>query len=221
MNKIDKPVQFDTESIRDAVKNGERVGEANVAPSELNRLAQQTARRLAQDSFSPSMIIGLLRMAEFALLALVGIAIYGIYVGISTEMTLIFYIPTILAGSAIAVLFLQIADCYQVPAVRRAIKTFPRVLIAWTAAFAVLAVLGFFLQYSLVFSRLLVCKLVSCRYCRVVFCQDILVLCHSPVGPQWHHGAPRGHCWRWCNGRSLIRSIEQEPDNDIRIVRDF
>lgn len=221
MNKIDKPVQFDTESIRQAVKNGERENEVNVAPSELNRVAQQTAKRLAQDSFSPSMIIGMLRLAEFGLLALIGIAIYIIYVGISTEMTLIFYIPTILAGSAIAVLFLQIADCYQVPAVRRAIKTFPRVLIAWTAAFAVLAILGFFLQYSLVFSRFWFASWFLAGICGLFFVRAFL----SFAIRRWARNGTMERRAVIVGGggmaEALIRSIEQESDNDIRICGIF
>src|SRR5690606_19222372 len=116
-------------------------------------LARQTADRLSEENYSPTMIIGSLRLAEFALLALTGFLVYALYVGFHLNVAASLYAPAILIGSALAVLLIQIADGYQVPALRSALRTLPRVLTAWSFAFAIIALVAFFLQYGLAFSR--------------------------------------------------------------------
>ena len=104
MNKIDRSTQFDSQTIRDALRNAPSDRDRLPEPEELNRLARQTARRLAQESYTPAMITGLLRLGEFAALFLTGLAIYLGYVGDSMRFTVFYYGPALLAGSALAVL---------------------------------------------------------------------------------------------------------------------
>lgn len=225
MNKIDRNSAFNSESIQKAmadikVKPGlkDKGGEPVV---EMSRLARQTANRLSQENYSPTMIIGLLRLAEFLLLAFTGFMVYALYVGMTLEATMYFYAPAILSGSALAVLLIQAADGYLVPALRSALRTLPKVLSAWAIAFAVIALVGFFLQYGLVFSRV---------WFAVWFITGGLTLAigRNIVAYSIRRWARNGVMERRAVivgggqiAKALIRSIEQDADNDIRICGFF
>ena len=154
MNKIDKSSQFDSRALREALQKAPADHDRVPEPDELNRIAKQTAKRLAQESYTPTMITGLLRLGEFSALFLIGLAIHLIYDGPSLSLTAVYYVPALLFGSVMAIIVMQLSDCYQVPALRTAIHTYPRVLASWTGTLGVMAVIGFFLQFGLVYSRL-------------------------------------------------------------------
>ena len=225
MNKFDHDKAFKSEAIRKAM------ADIKIKPSlkgvdgetvvEMSRLARQTANRLSQENYSPTMIIGSLRLTEFALLALTGFVVYALYVGFSLNVTVTLYAPAILIGSALAVLLIQIADGYQVPALRSALRTLPRVLTAWSFAFAIIALVAFFLQYGLAFSRV---------WFAVWFISGAIVLtiARNIVAYGIRRWARNGIMERRAVivgggeiAKALIRSIEQDPDNDIRICGFF
>ncbi|MBW3098788.1 undecaprenyl-phosphate glucose phosphotransferase [Pseudohoeflea coraliihabitans] len=222
MNEINSPAEFDRTTLREAVRTPSADGGSGkpAGAESLNRVARQTARRLAQESYSPSIITGLLRLAEFLLMALVGAGIYAFYVGLSGP-TSAYYAPAIVLGAALSVLGLQIADGYQVPALRAGIKFFPRVIVAVTAAFAVLTVSGFFLQYSVYFSRFwagswLVGGIAALFFWRLFVAFAIRRWARNGVMERRAVIVGGGTL-----AESLIRSIEHDPSNDIRICGIF
>jgi Undecaprenyl-phosphate glucose phosphotransferase len=221
VNRIDKSSAFDTQAFREALRNAPSDRDRLPEPEELNRIARQTARRLAQESYTPTMVTGLLRLGEFAALCLTGLAIYLGYVGESLRFTAFYYGPAILVGSALAVLLMQLSDCYQVPALRAAIKTYPRAFMAWTAAFALLAVFGFFMQFGLVFSRFWFATWFAAGAVVLFLSRSLLAIAIR----RWaRNGVMERRAVIVGGGdmaESLIRSIEQEPDNDIRICGIF
>ena len=93
MNKFDRNDSFDAEGLRKAV------AEVKVKPSlkgpdgkpvvEMSRLARQTANRLSQENYSPTMIVGSLRLAELALIALTGFVVHALYVGLSDRKSVV------------------------------------------------------------------------------------------------------------------------------------
>jgi hypothetical protein len=97
VNKFERNDAFNSEGIRKAM------ADIKVKPSlegadgkpvvEMSRLARQTANRLSQENYSPTMIIGSLRLAEFALLALTGFVVHALYVGLSSDSTVYLYYP--------------------------------------------------------------------------------------------------------------------------------
>ncbi|WP_269385666.1 undecaprenyl-phosphate glucose phosphotransferase [Hoeflea alexandrii] len=225
MNKFDRDDAFNSEGIRKAM------AEIKVKPSlkgadgqpvvEMSRLARQTANRLSQENYSPTMIIGSLRLAEFALLALTGFIVHALYVGLSLETTLYLYAPAILIGSTLTVLLIQIADGYQVPALRSALRTLPRVLSAWSIAFAIIALLAFFMQYGLVFSRFWFAAWYISGAIALVVLRNVV----SFGIRRWaRNGIMERRAVIVGGGdiaKALIRSIEQDADNDIRICGFF
>lgn len=219
MNKIERNDHFDTESLRKAVRETDSAP-APVNPAEaieLNRLARQTANVLSQESYSPAMIIGMLRLFEFVGFAFLGALIYVLYVGAHTEETLLYYGPTIVLGAGLSVILMQFADCYQVPALRSAIRTLPRMLTAWSAAFAAMALAGFFMKYGEAFSRV---WYASWYLSGIGF----IALSRYLVAVAIRRWARNGIMERRAvivgggePAKALIRAIEQDPDNDIRI----
>ena len=85
MNHVDKPESFDPEALRRKVSESRASASADGADEaavELNPLAQKIALQFREDTYSPSMIIGLLRLGEFAALLATGYAIHALYVGV-------------------------------------------------------------------------------------------------------------------------------------------
>ena len=146
--EIDPAHRFSADTVRklDADKSG---GEA----SRLNSMARQIAAQYRRDTMSPVMVSGVLRLIEFALLAVSGLVLFAFHVGTSTE--LVWHYPAIVtAASLITVVLLEIADCYQVPALIRPVSSLGRILLAWAGALALFLLAGFFLKVSAEFSRL-------------------------------------------------------------------
>ncbi|TDH38990.1 undecaprenyl-phosphate glucose phosphotransferase [Pseudohoeflea suaedae] len=221
MNKIEKSSQFDSESLREALQKAPADRDRVPEPEELNRIAKQTAKRLAQESYTPTMITGLLRLAEFSALFLVGLAIHLIYDGPALGLTGVYYLPALLFGSLMAIVVMQLSDCYLVPALRTAIHTYPRVFASWTGTLAVLAVIGFFLQFSLVYSRIWFLAW-------FIAGAAVLFLSRTLLAFSIRRWARNGVMERRAvivgggdMAEALIRSIEQEPNNDIRICGIF
>ncbi|WP_394689891.1 undecaprenyl-phosphate glucose phosphotransferase [Hoeflea sp.] len=222
MNKIERSSAFDSKSIRKAMDEVEaKPGKPSDGSENMSRLARQTANRLSQENYSPTMIIGMLRLVEFGLLLASGFIVYAMYVGFSHTSIQLYYGPAILAGSAFAVLLIQIADGYQVPALRSALRTLPRVLTAWASAFALIAVGTFFLQSGLVFSRFWFLAWFAIG-------AVVLFVSRNIVAFGIRRWARNGVMERRAvivgggnTARDLIRSIEMDADNDIRICGIF
>jgi len=225
VNKFDRDNAFNSKSVHKAMANikvkPSLKGEDGKPVVEMSRLAHQTANRLSQENYSPTMIVGSLRLAEFALLALTGFIVYALYVGFDMDTAVYFYGPAILTGSTLVVLLVQIADGYQVPALRSALRTLPKVLTAWAVAFAIIALVAFFLQYGLVFSRV---------WFAAWFISGAMVLTigRNIVAYGIRRWARNGIMERRAVivgggsiAKALIRSIEQDADNDIRICGFF
>src|SRR5690606_12126981 len=116
---------------------------------------------------------------------------------------------------------LGVNNCYQLPSLMRPISTIPRIMAVWAGTLCVLAVLGFFLKVADDFSRV---------WFAGWFLAGLVVL----IGPRLIFA---NVIRRWTrNGRierravivgggkpaeTLIRSIEKQPYNDIRICGIF
>ncbi|MCF3639495.1 undecaprenyl-phosphate glucose phosphotransferase [Rhizobium sp. TRM95111] len=227
MNHIDKPDAFDADAIRREVSRirtidaaGTQDEEDGAKLGELNPLAQQIALQFRQDTYSPTMIIGLLRLLEFAALFAVGYGICSLYVEPSLDVVA-FYISVTAGGSAIGVLLLQLADAYQVPALRSAWHSTPRILAAWSIAFALMALVIFFVKTGEVYSRVWFASwyLVGMFYL-LVERQFIAVAIRF-----WARNGTMERRAVIVGGgeaaKELIRALERQPENDIRICGIF
>jgi Undecaprenyl-phosphate glucose phosphotransferase len=124
----------------------------NQTPRELSPLAKIIAAEPSPPAMSAVVLGGSIRIAEFALLALVGFAIFGYYV-FPNEGFLWRYVVATLGASAAAIVAFQIADVYDAAALRRPISSYARLTLAWTAIFLLAFALQFFFRLEGQFSR--------------------------------------------------------------------
>src|SRR5215470_10402834 len=97
---------------------------ASAAPSarakpQLSPLAQLVAAQHIMPAFSPIVVAGMVRVVEFALIALIGVATYFGYVyNAYGQIFDWYYIATAFAVAGLAMIAFQAADIYQVQAFR-------------------------------------------------------------------------------------------------------
>jgi Undecaprenyl-phosphate glucose phosphotransferase len=216
MNEINPSEKF----TKDAVRAFAPSDADAPAGAKLNPVAQQVASQYRADSMSPIMVTGTLRLVEFCLLALSGLTIYGGYVGSGGPLNWE-YPATICFGALLMVVLLEMGDAYQVSALRHPISQFGRILISWTGVFAALALAGFFLKVSAEFSRLWFGAWFGTGLLLLLILRFVL----SGFIKRWgRNGRMERRAVIVGGGKyaeGLIRSLEQQGDNDIRICGIF
>jgi Undecaprenyl-phosphate glucose phosphotransferase len=224
MNQLENSKQFDVEGIRKQIaeiglkESGKPGGETTSRP--LNEYASRIAMQFAADSHKPVMVNGMLRIGEGVLMALMLILIYfGSRAEIGHNMVVA--LGAAIASAAITVLVIQFSDGYQVPVLRSPRRGILRAVAAWTVTCAVLAavllatrhdlmpglhgLLFWFASGALLIAaaRTTVAFAIR-RWSRNGFMERRAII----VGG----GVP---------ARDLIRQIESQQDNDIRICGIF
>ncbi len=214
MNRMEPPKRFPKEA---TPREGNRGGGK---ASGLNKTAMQVASQYRRDTMSPTMVSGLLRIVECFLLFASGMAVFVNYVGFGYGLD--WHYPVAVAfGSVLAVILLDIVDCYQLPAMIRPGPNVTRIALVWAGTLAFIAVVGFFLKLSEDFSRVwfggwFVAGLLLLIIPRLFLARLIR---------RWaRNGRMERRAVIVGGGKAaeaLIRSIEQQPDNDIRICGIF
>jgi Undecaprenyl-phosphate glucose phosphotransferase len=188
---------------------------------ELNPIARQVATQYRRDTMSPVMVSGYLRLAEFLVFAASGLAVYLHYViDVATSLTWE-YPALMIAGSVLAILILEITDAYQVSVLRNPLRHFGTLVLAWAGAFAVMALAAFLLKLAGEFSRVwftgwFLTGLAGFVVTRLVVAR--LVRRWARNGAMERRAVIVGGGQ---NAEALIRSIEAQPYNDIRICGIF
>ena len=187
---------------------------------ELSDRAQQVASQFSQNAVSPFVLATVLRMIEFFAVMGIGLGVYFAYVvpmdGVKTS-----YLLTCFLGAVLTLIALQAVDSYQVAALRTNIRQLGRVLGAWAAVFAILALLAFFSRISENYSRV---WFGSWWLSGMVF----FVVFRGAIAMLVRRWAQDGRLERRAvivgggkNAESLIMSLEAQADNDIRICGIF
>jgi Undecaprenyl-phosphate glucose phosphotransferase len=204
----------------DAVRKSESPAESGNQKAVLNKVAMQVASQYRRDTMSPVMVSGVMRFAEFFLFLGSGLALYAFYVGLDTHLTL--HYPIIIFGaSLLAVILLDIADCYLISALMRPFSVVGRILLAWSGTFAMLALTGFLLKMSEDFSRLwfggwFAAGLFLCIATRIFIATMIRRWARNGRMERRAVIVGGGNA-----AETLIRSVEKQPYNDIRICGIF
>lgn len=215
MNETDPTRRFSA----DAVRKFDGPAEPP-SPGGMNSVARQVASQYRRDTMSPVMVSGVLRIVEFALLFLSGLVLYFYLVGFFTYLAWQ-YPLTIAADSFLAVVLLDVSDCYQISALMRPVSSFGRVLMVWAGTFALMALTAFIMKMSEDYSRLLfgtwfVVGLLLLFGLRLVM---------SKLIRRWaRDGRMERRAVIVGGGKAaemLIRSVEKQPYNDIRICGIF
>ena len=214
MNKIEPASRFSAEAVR------KHDGGDKGQPGRLNETARQVAAQYRRDTMSPIMVSGVLRLVELVLLIVSGATLFTYYVGLGTALD--WHYPVVIAGaSLIAVILLDVTDCYQLPALMRPVANITRMATVWAGTLALFAVAGFFLKLADDFSRVWFAGWFAVGL--VLLVAPRLILAH--LIKRW---ARNGRIERRAvivgggkTAEALIRSIEQQPYNDIRICGIF
>ncbi len=224
MNPIEKSKQFDLDHIRKQVseiraRSAEEMSGDNLS-GDINAYARQIAEQFREGNQTPAIIIGQYRLFEFLSLLAVGLAVL-LFLTAQGDHSFLAKATVTISLSALAIIFLQLADAYQIPMLRMPHRFLPRILLPWVTAFAVVAValLPFHVDdaYSVrLLTTWLVAGAVFLVAARLIFAYGI------------RHWARNGIMERRAvivgggePAKELIRALEHQPDNDIRICGIF
>ena len=194
--------------------------EAKRGSVELSDRAEQVASQFAQNPISPFVLAAVLRIIEFFAVVIIGLGVYFAYVvpmdGVKTS-----YLLTCFVGGILALVALQAADSYQITSLRTNVLQIGRVLGAWAAIFAVLALVAFFTRVSEFYSRVWFGGW-------FMLGAAFFVVFRSFVAAMVRRWARDGRLERRAvivgggkNAEDLIISLEAQADNDIRICGIF
>src|SRR3978361_672306 len=119
----------------------------------LSPAALAVTNQKVRSAYSPIVIAGAVRVADFVILSLVGVAIYFGYVarlsGFNWQ-----YIAAILAMAVAAVMCFQAADIYEVQVFRGQLKQMTRMISSWAFVFLLFIGASFFAKLGGEVSRL-------------------------------------------------------------------
>ena len=189
-------------------------------PSPLNATAQTVADHLSRRAVSPAIVSGLARIVDFSGLILTGAVIYATYVGPRDGFDLT-YIPTIMVGAFLGVLFIEIAQGYRLGTLRRGVAALPGSFAAWTAVLALFAIAAFLAKIGDDYSRVwagawYVAGLAALTASRVGFASLIRAWAQSGALERRAVIVGGGEA-----AEQLIRAIRADPDANVRICGIF
>jgi Undecaprenyl-phosphate glucose phosphotransferase len=122
-----------------------------IEPS-LSPEALAVAGRPAAAPISPIVLAGAVRLAEFALVVLVGLVLYAVYLP-ADEGVLWRYVGAVCVIGTLSMLAFQTADIYQVQAFRGHEKQYMRLASAWSVVFLIVISGSFFAKAGEMYSR--------------------------------------------------------------------
>ncbi|MBI4274027.1 MAG: undecaprenyl-phosphate glucose phosphotransferase [Rhizobiales bacterium] len=189
-------------------------------PRALSPAAAALAAESVLPAISPIVIAGIVRAVESASIAAIGLLVYALYVGSSTNL-LWQYLTAIVVITAIALFTFQAADLYQIVAFRRPARSFTRMMSAWSLVFLIAIGLSFFAKLDVTLSRV---WLTSYYACGLV----VLIALRAGIYLIVRYWAREGRLTRRTvivgggePGETLIRALQTQDDGDVRIVGMF
>lgn len=219
MNQIRKPDEFDVDDLRRKVSEIRARDQRPETTVELNPFARQIAEQYQAISHSPAMLIGQFRLFEFLCLVAIGLLIH-VLAGSQTTTPPLARILVLTGGSALVVLLLQLVDTYQIPSLRSARRTMKRVLTGWAIGFvATIPLLHVFAGTSYPATALAAWFLAGAGFLFVERHLTAFAIRH------WaRNGVMERRAVIVGGGepaKQLVRQLEEQPDNDIRICGIF
>jgi Undecaprenyl-phosphate glucose phosphotransferase len=123
---------------------------AGAAPGELGADAKAIVAAPIEQSYPSAVIVGIAQVAEAALLATLGFAIFATYVEPGKAAI---YVPTILIITLFANVLFNAARTHRITAYRTLVQQTWRVLAGWTLVFTVVTIAAFLFKSSELVSR--------------------------------------------------------------------
>ena len=187
----------------------------------LTPIALAVVSEKVRSAYSPIVIAGFVRLSDFLLISLTGIAIYFAYV-VRLDVFSWSYVLAILAVAATAVVCFQAADIYDVQVFRGTLRQMTRMISSWAFVFLLFIGASFFAKLGDNISRV---------WLSGFFLVGLALLIGSrlTLRAMVRHWAREGRLDRRTvivgaddNGEKLIRALNaQADDSDIRILGVF
>ena len=192
---------------------------ASPAPTELSAEARAAATTLTRQSMSRVLVSGFARLIEFGAGVLTGFAIYLVYIT-ETGLDLWYAIPLV-GGPLLTVLLVQLSGGYSIAELRGTGPQLGRVYLAWTFTFALMTVIAFMAKVGGEFSRV---WFTGWYFAGLASFTAFRLVLASAVRRWTREGLLERRAVVVGGGKSaeeLIRALEAQPDNDIRICGAF
>ena len=186
----------------------------------LSREALTVANQKVRRAYSPIVIAGAVRLADFAVLSLVGIVLYLGYVARFADFHWQ-YIAAILMMTLAAVICFQAADIYDVQIFRAQPRHLTRMISSWAFVFLLFIGASFFAKLGNEISRLWLAAFFLAGFIALVSSRLLL----SGLIRHWTR---EGRLDRRTivvgadeNGEKLIQALNEQADSDIDILGVF
>jgi Undecaprenyl-phosphate glucose phosphotransferase len=221
MSETDGGTIFETAAgISAAVTRTSRPAGKPADARKLSAAALAIAAQRFVPAYSPIVLAGMVRLIEFALVFVVGLAVYIGYV-VPTHGFHWYYAGAIAGIATLAMFAFQAADIYQVQAFRGHEKQYMRLASAWSVVFLIAISVSFFAKAGDQFSRAwLGTFYVLGLFTLVAFRRGLFLLVR--------HWTRQGRLDRRAvvvgsdaNGETLIASLNSQRDSDVRVVGVF
>jgi Undecaprenyl-phosphate glucose phosphotransferase len=184
------------------------------------KLAESTLDLQPAKAISPVVIAGLWRLAEAAIIALVGATVYSLYVfpTLGWQPAYAIAIPLI---AVLAILTLQAFDVYHIGVFRAPLAHSARILAAWTLVFLIAFAVVFFLKLEGVFSRVFMATWYGVGLATMIFAR---VLLSFKVRSMTRKGLLDRRTAIVGGGEAaekLLRTLQEDRQSDIRVFGVF
>ncbi len=216
-------LEFDARKLMNAATALHAAAKRDAAPAEpkvLSRAALDAAAEPTAPAWSPIVVAGTVRMIEFGLTTLVGLAVYLGYV-VPIEGFAWRYVGAVLGIAGLAMLAFQTADIYQVQAFRGYEKQYFRLASAWSVVFLIAIGVTFFAKMGDHYSRVwlgsfyVVGLVVLIAFRRSLF---VMVRRWTREGRLARRTVVVGADER---GDALVQALSAQRDSDVHIVGVF
>ncbi len=219
MNKFDPEQRFSGTAVRN-FDDGQDPSTSEADPEDLNSIAGQVAAQYRRETLSPAMFGGVFRLMEFSLILVAGLLVYAAYVGFNTHM--VWHYPVVVFSGALAtVILLEFGGNYRMSVLREPTMRMGRILLSWCAVFGMIALAGFLVKISSEFSRVWFAG----WFASGLFSIALLRLIMSRQIRRWARNGTMERRAVIVGGgevaERLIRAVERQPSNDIRICGIF
>jgi Undecaprenyl-phosphate glucose phosphotransferase len=217
---------IDARSMLDAAASGAATMDAALGQPRVERRRRLSPAALAvtsqkvREAYSPVVIAGGVRIADFVLISTIGISIYLVYAarisGFHWE-----YIAAILAMTVAAVISFQAADLYEVQMFRGQLRQMTRMTSAWALVFLLFTGVSFFAKLGGEVSRLWLAAFFLIGLTALI--GERLIL--RTLVRSW---ARDGRLDRRTvivgsdqNGEQLVEALNKQDDSDIHVLGVF
>ena len=216
--------QINTRSMLDAAASAAAAATTVRPPVERRRRLSPAALAVSNQkvarAYSPIVIAGIVRLADFVVLSAVGIAVYFGYV-VPLDGFRWDYIGAIFSVAAAAVICFQAADIYQVQMFRGQLDQMTRMASSWAFVFLLFIGVSFFAKFGGEISRL---------WLSAFFFLGLAALFAERIATRTlvRRWARQGRLDRRTvivgadeNGEQLVKALNEQDDTDIRVLGVF